>query len=155
MIALKTILHPTDFSEPSRYALELACAVARDQAARLVLLHVMPQPAEATRGEVPAIKARHAEEDLKAYREEMATLLGKVRERAPYAHVEPQLKEGPVADVIIRTAAEVPCDLIVMGTHGRSRMHQLVMGSVASAVTQNAPCPIVTVKVPEQTGIIR
>jgi nucleotide-binding universal stress UspA family protein len=148
MIALKTILHPTDFSEPSRYALELACALARDQAARVILLHVLPRPASVTGGDVPALKSQHAEEDLKAYREEMAGLLGKAREKAPYAQVEPQLKEGPVADVITRTAAETPCDLILMGTHGRSRMYQQMMGSVAAAVTRNAPCPVVTVKVP-------
>jgi nucleotide-binding universal stress UspA family protein len=149
MIGLKTILHPTDFSESSRYALELACALARDQAARVILLHVLPHPAPiGTDSNVPAYKDAHAAEDLQAYREEMARLLAKVREQAPCAQVETQLKEGPVADVITRTAAEAPCDLIVMGTHGRSRMHQLMMGSVAAAVTRNPTCPVVTVKVP-------
>jgi nucleotide-binding universal stress UspA family protein len=149
MIALKTILHPTDFSESSRYALELACALARDQAARVILLHVLPHPAPiGTDSNVPAFKDAHTAEDLQAYREEMARLLAKVREQAACAQVEPLLKEGPVAEVITRTAAEMPCDLIVMGTHGRSRMHRLMMGSVAAAVTRNASCPVVTVKVP-------
>jgi nucleotide-binding universal stress UspA family protein len=148
MIALKTILHPTDFSEPSRYALELACAFARDQAARVLLLHVLPRPASATGRDAPAFKEQHAQEDLQAYQEEMAALLEKVRGQAPGAPLEPLLKEGPIAEVIARTAAETPCDLIVMGTHGRSRMHQAMMGSVAAAVTRNAPCPVVTVKVP-------
>ena len=149
MIALKTILHPTDFSESSRYALELACALARDQAARVIVLHVLPHPAPiGTDSNVPAFKDAHTAEDLQAYREEMARLLARVREQAPCAQVEPLLKEGPVADVITRTFAETPCDLIVMGTHGRSRMHQLMMGSVAAAVTRNASCPVVTVKVP-------
>ena len=149
MIGLKAILHPTDFSDSSRYALELACALARDQAARVIVLHVLPHPAPiGTDSNVPAFKDAHAAEDLQAYREEMARLLAKVREQAPCAQVEPPLKEGPVAEVITRTAAETPCDLIVMGTHGRSRMHQLMMGSVAAAVTRNPTCPVVTVKVP-------
>jgi nucleotide-binding universal stress UspA family protein len=149
MIELKTVLHPTDFSESSRYALELACALARDQAARVILLHVLPHPAPiGTNSNVPAFKDAHTAEDLQAYREEMAGLLAKVREKAPCAQVEPLLKEGPVAEGITRTAAEMPCDLIVMGTHGRSRMHQVMMGSVAVEVSRKPLCPVVTVKVP-------
>ena len=53
--------------------------------------------------------------------------------------MEPLLKEGDVAGVITRTAEETPCDLIVMGTHGKSRMHQVMMGSVAAEVTRKAP----------------
>ena len=154
MITLKTILHPTDFSESSRYALELACAVARDQAARVILLHVLPRPASLI-GNAPTHKAQHAEEDLKAYHDEMSGLLAKARDRAPYAKVETKLKEGPVADVIRGTAAEIPADLIVMGSHGQSGVNQVLLGSVAAAVTRNAPCPVVTVKLPEQTGLAR
>lgn len=149
MIHLKTILHPTDFSEHSRYALELACALARDRAARLILLHVVPRPELVPGGgDVPAFKAQHMEEDLKAYRDEMARLLANVQDKSPCAQAESMLKEGPVAEVIMRTAAETPCDLIVMGTHGGSRMHQLMMGSVAAEVSRKAPCPVVTAKVP-------
>jgi nucleotide-binding universal stress UspA family protein len=148
MIALKTILHPTDFSEDSRYALEVACALARDQAARVILLHVLPRPAAVTSGDVPALKLQHTEEDLKAYREEMGGLLAKVRDKAPCAQVEPLLKEGDVASVITGTAEETPCDLIVMGIHGKSRMTQLMMGSVAAEVTRKARCPVLTVKIP-------
>jgi nucleotide-binding universal stress UspA family protein len=149
MIYLKTILHPTDFSESSRYAMELACSLARDQAARVILLHVLPHAAPiGTDRNVPAFKDAHTAEDLQAYREEMDRLLAKVREQAPCAKVEPLLKEGPVAEVIIRTAAELPCDLIVMGTHGQSSMHPLMMGSVAAAVTRSPICPVVTVKIP-------
>ena len=148
MITLKTILHPTDFSESSRYALELACALARDQAARVLLLHVLPNPTVAAGEDVPPVKLQHAEEDLKSYRQEMAGVLAKAREKAPYAKVETLLKEGPVADMITRTATENLCDLIVMGTHGRSRPQQVMMGSVAAAVTRCSACPVVTVKVP-------
>ena len=44
MLPIKTILHPTDFSKPSEYALRFACALARDYQARLVLLHVVEPP---------------------------------------------------------------------------------------------------------------
>jgi nucleotide-binding universal stress UspA family protein len=146
MIRLKTILHPTDFSADSRYALELACALARDQAARVVLLHVVPRPAPIGRDrKVPAFKEAHTEEDLETYRQEMKARLERLRDEAPYAQVEGLLKEGDVTGVIARTAEETASDLIVMGSHGKSRMCQLTMGSVAAEVTRNAPCPVVTV----------
>lgn len=147
MIHLKTILHPTDFSEHSIQALEMACALARDQNARVILLHVVPRPVSLV-SDVSACKEEHALEDSKTYREEMVRRLKKLREEAPWAQVESLLKEGDVAGIILRTAEENPCDLIVMGTHGRSRMHQLMMGSVAAEVSRKAPCPVVTVKVP-------
>jgi nucleotide-binding universal stress UspA family protein len=149
MIRLKTILHPTDFSECSRYALELACALARDQAARVILLHVVPRPAPAAgSGDVPAFKEEHASGDYKTYRDEMIGRLGRLRDEASYAQVESLFKEGDVASAITSTAEERACDLIVLGTHGKSRMHQVMMGSVVAAVTRTAPCPVVTVKVP-------
>ncbi|HXG09805.1 MAG TPA: universal stress protein [Gemmataceae bacterium] len=149
MIHLKTILHPTDFSQASGYALEMACALARDQAARVILLHVVPRPVPIGRDPlVPAFKEAHTVEDLETYRQEVKARLERLRGEAPYARVEVLLKEGDVAGVIARTAEETASDLIVMGSHGRSRMYQLMMGSVAAEVTRHAPCPVVTVRVP-------
>jgi nucleotide-binding universal stress UspA family protein len=149
MFHLKTILHPTDFSADSRYALEVACALARDQSARVVLLHVVPRPPQVGRdSSVPALKEHHAGADLDAYRAEMTNRLQKLREEAPYARVETQVKEGGAAEVIARTALDLACNLIVMGTHGRPAADQEVMGSVASEVMRSAPCPVLTVRVP-------
>ena len=148
MIRLETILHPTDFSESSRYALELGCAIARDQFARVLLLHVLPRPQRSRTAELSGVKSQHTEEDLKAYRDEMAGLLARARESAPYARVESMLKEGPVAGTIVRTAAEHACDLIVMGCHGQAHLPLVMMGNVAAAVTRVATCPVVTVSRP-------
>lgn len=149
MIKLKTILHPTDFSKNSQYALEVACSLARDQAASVIVLHVIPLPAPVISGtEVPIFKAEHAVEDLQGYREEMTRLLGQVREQASCAQIEQRLEEGEAASTIVRIAERTPCDLIVMGTHGQSRSQHGIMGSVATAVTNEATCPVVIVKVP-------
>jgi nucleotide-binding universal stress UspA family protein len=148
MKPVKTILHPTDFSETSQYALDLACALARDQRSRLLLLHVLPGALSPAEGDMPHSKSQHAEADLEAYRREMTGMLAKARDKTSYANVETALKEGPVAETIIRTAVENNCDLIVMGSHGRSRLYDLTMGSVAAAVTRNTGCPVVTVKAP-------
>ncbi|MFO0969940.1 MAG: universal stress protein [Gemmataceae bacterium] len=149
MIRLKRILHPTDFSEDSRYALELACALARDQAARVVLLHVVPRSAPIGRdSQVPAFKDAHTAEDLQAFREETMARLEKMRDEASYADVQPMLKEGDVAGVILRTADETPCDLVVMGSHGKSGAYQATLGSVAAEVTRRGACPVVVARLP-------
>lgn len=154
MIHLKTILHPTDFSEDSRYALELACSLARDQAARVILLHVLPRPSLIGRdSNVPAFKEEHTSADLKTYRDEVTGRLTRLREEASWAQVESVLKEGDVASVILRAAEETPCDVIVMGTHGKTRMHQIMMGSVAAEVARKASCPVVTVRIPQVTSV--
>ncbi len=153
MIRLKTILHPTDFSEDSRYAMEVACALARDQAARVILLHIQPRSAPIGRDRgVPAYKEAHAGEDLAAYRDEMMERLQKMRAEAPFAQVDVMLKEGDVPGTIARTAEDTACDLVVMGTHGRSRMYEMTMGSVATEVTRIAPCPVVAVRVPAKAS---
>lgn len=149
MSFLKTILLPTDFSEEADYAFSLACVLAREQGARLILLHVVPRSGSVNSG-APAHKAQHAEADVKAYRDEMTRFLDKVREQAPYAKVEPLLLEGEVAKTITQTAEGIPCDLVVMGSHGASRMYELMMGSVVQQVTRSATCPVLAVKLPRK-----
>jgi nucleotide-binding universal stress UspA family protein len=138
---IRTILLPTDFSDPSGLAFRLACALARDFGARLVLLHVVEFPAnvypEATRHDDPAL--RHP------------ALWDKVRQLrlpSPEVRVEHRLADGDAAAEVLRAAAETHSDLIVMGTHGRTGLKHLLMGSVAEQVVRKAPCPVLTVKAP-------
>jgi nucleotide-binding universal stress UspA family protein len=60
--------------------------------------------------------------------------------------VEHHLREGDPATEILALAQEIGCDLIVIGTHGRTGVGRLLMGSVAEAVLRRAPCPVLTVK---------
>jgi nucleotide-binding universal stress UspA family protein len=62
--------------------------------------------------------------------------------------VERRLEEGYPGAIIPRIAGETKADLIVMGTHGRTGLSRLLMGSVAEQVVRKAPCPVLTVKVP-------
>jgi nucleotide-binding universal stress UspA family protein len=140
MLAIHTILHPTDFSEPSGRALELACALARDYGARLVLLHVAPLPE--VYGEsllVPSVWDNGAE--LKEKLQGLA---------APHAglRVEHHFARGDAVTEILQVAQDERVDLVVMGTHGRTGLDRLLMGSVAEQVVRQAPCPVLTVKVP-------
>jgi nucleotide-binding universal stress UspA family protein len=141
MLPVHTILHPTDFSEQSGHAFEPAGALARDYGARLIVLHVA-EPPFLIHGETllppdPEILSGEAKAQLD-------------RLEVPVANVraERRLKEGDPAAEILRAAREALADLIVMGTHGRTGLVRLLMGSVAEQVVRKAPCPVLTVKTP-------
>src|SRR4051794_25756197 len=113
MLAVGTILHPTDFSERSEYALGVACALARDYGARLVVLHAAPPPVVVYgEGVVPV--------DPEGYRQELQERLNRLQVPGDNVRAERRFAEGDPAAEILRAAKELPADLIVMGTHGRT-----------------------------------
>jgi nucleotide-binding universal stress UspA family protein len=141
MLAIKTVLHPTDFSESSGFAFRLACAVARDHGARLVVLHVTARPAAIYGDGIYPPWPDEGHDDLRAQLEQLQPRCLKVA-------VEHRLVEGEPAPVSLRVAEETHCDVIIMGTHGRTGLGRLLMGSVAEQVVRRAPCPVVTAKAP-------
>jgi universal stress protein A len=137
MLNFHAILHPTDFSACSEPAFRLAYALARDQGARLVVLHVHPPPL--CHAEVVARR-----QDDGYYEQLEAELRGL---KAPGGvEVDYLLKEGNAVEVITEVAAEYPCGLIVLGTHGRSGLGRVLLGSVAESVLREASCPVLTVR---------
>lgn len=147
MMPLKSILHPTDFSKPSEYAFRMACSLARDHGSRLVLLHVSPPPIVV--GEwVPPMPSDEYEEECK---EKLWQLFRDLEAKEPHLRdlrVETRIIEGAPAPVIVKLAEDGECDMIVMGTHGRTGLTRLLLGSVAEQVLRRAPCPVLTVKAP-------
>src|SRR5512135_2136276 len=141
MFPIRTILHPTDFSDRSEAALHVAHCLAREHGARLVLLHVAPE--EVVGGGLPVVPV-----DPRFYRDS----LNEVRSRAEGPDlkfpVATLLRHGDAAEEILDEAERLGCDLIVMGTHGRTGFARFLMGSVAEAVLRKAPCPVLTVKAP-------
>lgn len=140
MTPVSTILHPTDFSKNSDDAFRLACALARDYGAKLILLHVRPRIVP---GGVMTSPAESQELE-----EEMRRKLNAIRPDDPTIAVQHYVLVGSEADEIARLAHEKACDLIVMGTHGRTGLGRLLMGSVAEKVLRKATCPVVTLKRP-------
>ena len=141
MLAVKTILHPTDFSAGADTAFRFARALARDYGARLVVLHAAALPPAAIVGGV-MIPAPSVEQE--PIREQLRWRLAD----APDVNGEARLAEGDAAPAILRAAKDVGADLIVMGTHGRTGLGRLLMGSVAEQVVRKATCPVLTVKCP-------
>jgi nucleotide-binding universal stress UspA family protein len=145
MLPLHTILHPTDFSERSTHAFGLACALARDSGARLIVLHVLERPIFAYSGVAMAPPPPSVtEEEWTALHDQLEA----IHCSDPTVQVEHQLQQGDPAAVILQVAQERNCDLIVLGTHGRIGLERLLLGSVAEKVLRKASCPVLTVKMP-------
>lgn len=138
---LKTILCATDFSERSNAAFHLACSLARDLEARVIVLHVAVQPV-VVYGE--GMVATLAEPEFEGLRQE----LDKLQSPEPNVAVERHLVEGDPAQEILHQAKLIPCDLIILGTHGRTGLNRLLLGSVAEQVMRKATCPVLTVREP-------
>lgn len=140
MISIKSILHATDFSESAKLAYEFATSLARDYKAKLLLAHVRELPIALTRNpDAFPVEPPEVEDALRK------RLYG-VRPDDEHMAVEHYLMVGDPAAEILDLAEEKGCDLIVMGTHGRTGLARLLMGSVAQQVVRRAPCPVVTVK---------
>lgn len=143
MLAIQTILCPTDFSEASKCAFRLACSLARDHGARLIVLHVAPPPQKVGYDGKPLVPGLP-----EGYQNDLENRLTQFRAQVTDVSVETRLEEGFAATEILRIARETPCDLIVLATHGRTGLWRLLMGSVAEQVVRKARCPVLAVKAP-------
>jgi nucleotide-binding universal stress UspA family protein len=135
----QVILHPTDFSVSSEAALRAARTLARNLGARLVVVHVAPVAVVMGGTMAAEIDPQYDLDLLEAIRHRLD---GPDLEYP----METRLVQGLEPEEILRVAREVSSDLIVMGTHGRTGMGRLLMGSVAESVLARADCPVMVVK---------
>ncbi len=142
----RRILHPTDFSRASSAAFARAVALARADRAQLFLVHVLAPPMPiGGEGYVAPQVYEDLEASARQYGEKrLAALQTKARKSG--ARVTGMLLEGVADDQIIRAARRRKADLIVIGTHGRTGLARLFLGSVASRVVAGAKCPVLTVR---------
>ncbi len=138
---IRVIIHPTDFSERSETALQIARRLTCDHGAQLIILHVAPPEILIDGKSAVAI-------DPLVYRVPLEELCERVAGRDLKNAPDPRLGRGDAATEILHTTREFQCDLIVMGTHGRTGLGRLLMGSVAEKVLRGADCPVLTVRVP-------
>lgn len=135
MAGFKRILHPTDFSEASQFACAKAVELAKQCGAKLIVLHAFADPV--------SVEGMWAIPDP---RPELEEAMSMIAADEPAIAVERVLRVGTPAEAIIGYAERHKCDLIVMGTHGRSGLSHLLMGSVAEQVIRKAPCPVMVVR---------
>jgi nucleotide-binding universal stress UspA family protein len=141
-VPMHTLLHPTDFSEPCAAAFRVACALARDQSARVIVLHVGAPPF-AGPSHMPVPLPEPADQ-----REKLEQMLHRLQASVPDVAVDCRIAQGErnAATSIVEVAQRIACDLIVMGTNGRTGLGRALLGSVAELVLRTAPCPVVTVR---------
>ncbi len=137
------ILCPTDFSEFSGQAFRHAMALARTFHSRLRVVHVIPTAVPGVDSVYGGAPWLLTPEDRGRVEEDLRRFLGPARE-ARVDH-ETEIREGDPWREIERAAAEMEADLVVLGTHGRSGIERLVIGSVAEKVIRRLPCPVLTV----------
>lgn len=167
MTGFNRILVPIDFSEHSTNALRYACALSETFSAELHLLHVLqdliamiPEPGLSfpAPGNYMEEMKTSAEEQLQKL--PRATPLSETdggktdgaatdesgTKTAAEMTVVRDIRQGPPFLEIVRYAKEKECDLIVVGTHGRSGLAHMLLGSVAGKVVRKASCPVLTVR---------
>jgi nucleotide-binding universal stress UspA family protein len=138
MIRVRKILYPTDFSSYSNQAYFHAVALAENHKASLTVLFVYT-PDIVTPGQPPD------EAGAKSY---WQSQLEQIRPVNPSIVVHHMLLEGNPAREIVRYSRDADMDLIVMGTHGRTGLERLLVGSVAERVMKDASCSVLVVKLP-------
>lgn len=149
MSLFQKILVPTDFSPHAEVALRLACELAKSNEAALCIVHVQ----DILLTSLPEGMTYYDTAALAHMRNELAARLGQVQRdviATGVRQVETKLVEGQPFREIVRVAEESKSQLIVMGTHGRTGIAHVLLGSVAERVVRRSPCPVITVPFKEQ-----
>lgn len=141
-MATKTYLVPVDFSKGSEAALDQAIRLARQNRAKLLLLHVVSSafafPLEFGFGEVLDALEKNARESMKK--------LVRRKHLQPRRHRSVLITGLNPADIIVAAAKKSRAAMIIMGSHGRSGFQRFVLGSVAERTLRYARCPVLIVK---------
>jgi nucleotide-binding universal stress UspA family protein len=152
MLALNTILAAVDLSESSRAVVAQARGLARACGASLDVLTVVAQPLhEVWTGYVPAPELVDALDHARTEARQRLDHLVSCEDRRGL-RIRLATAWGEPADEILAYAKEHQVGLIVCGTHGRRGLDHLLMGSVAERVVRRASCPVLTVRVAQETA---
>ncbi len=150
----RRILVPIDGSPPARRGLEEAIMLAKDQSARLCLLHVVDESiVTRTFDGTTYMPASYIDDFLRSLTTGGKRLIARAEARARQRRVkvDTALLETAgrrVADVIVAEAKKWRADVIVLGTHGRSGLSRVVLGSDAELVVRESPVPVLLVRGP-------
>ena len=154
MQAIKTILHPTDFSESSKHAMTYAISFAEEFEAKLVLLHVIEEISSALYFDMlqaPPLTQLMVNIEKQARQALDEVLPPELRGKLPAEYI---LRKGVPFVEILRCAGQVKADMIVLGTHGRTGLKHALFGSVAEKVVRKAVCPVLSVRHPLQKFVM-
>lgn len=147
---IKTILVPTDFSDYAEYAYKWALGLAANCNAKVVLFHATPTMSHLAFPEsVYYPDLARMEPELIVDAEKRVTEFA-AKKGTSSVPVETRVSLGEPMWEICRMAEHEHADLIVMGTHGRTGLSHVVLGSVAERVVRHASCPVLVARLPKQ-----
>jgi nucleotide-binding universal stress UspA family protein len=146
---IRRILVGLDFSDTSEHALDVAVELARRNGASLMLLHVYQVPGYAFPETVVPAPPEMLDQLIADNERELARLAGRAR-AAGVPVTWDQVAGAPSTEIVER--ARRGCDLVVVGTHGRTGIRHALLGSVAERVVRRCPVPVLTVRHPEHTA---
>jgi universal stress protein A len=141
---IRSILVPTDFSEHSAAALQLASELARSFSAKIHLMHsywIHVSLGTSDPFLIPVDFTGKMRESARVALEQLEKSIS-----GTGICCEVHLSALPAAAAILEIAKEIPADMIVMGTEGLTGMKHVLLGSVAERIVRLAPCPVLTVK---------
>ncbi len=148
MRPIKRILVPVDFSPCSRVALQHGLELARQFDAALTVLHVYEPPHYVgdVMVQLPERTSVTVQEYVQRQSDQLLTELVTSIEGLDAVTFDRALVSGVPHTAIVEKARSLEAELVVMGTHGRSGLSHLLMGSVAEKVLRQAPCPVLVVR---------
>ena len=152
-MAISRILMPVDYSDASREAVKYACYLASKLGARLDVVHVWDRPAYvsdtvvvAQPGGKPKSLAdmirENAESEMKEFLQGCQVPAG--------VELTSHLESGEPASTILKVAEQQGVDMVIVGTHGRTGVRHLLLGSIAEKLVRLSPVPVLTVPPPDQ-----
>jgi len=143
---IKRILVPTDFSSHSTHAIDHAAIVAKQFDSEVILIHVIESLPYSVTDTFNIVEHRRALETT------AGSLLENLRKDLieKDLSVRTHLVTGTPYREILKKSGREKVDLIVMGTHGRTGVKRLLLGSVAEKVVRLSTCPVLTVRVPSK-----
>ena len=140
-VGLKPIVFATDFSPASKAALAKAVEMARKEGAEIIVAHVYEPHSGPADDLITAGLEERIPQDVE---KNLDSVLAEIRKEGVKARGE--ILAGHAAKGLARIAEETGAALIIVGTHGRTGLRKIVLGSVASQVIATAPCPVLTVR---------
>ncbi|MEE9487642.1 MAG: universal stress protein [Candidatus Brocadiales bacterium] len=147
MVNIKRILCPVDYSVSSSEAMKYAAHIAGEEGAKVYLIHVIDVRSYGHESPLDLEMPKPSQENVDRMKKELVEDLFQEK-GGKGVEVEAMVVMGKPVEEILKAAKEQKIDMIVMGTHGRTGIPHVIVGSVAENVIRKAPCPVLTVRQP-------
>jgi nucleotide-binding universal stress UspA family protein len=151
LTSISKILVPVDFSSGSAAAVAYATALAKTLQSTVTLFHAYQQ-SDSMNSIVPGADNKVDDENNQALAQRFLERLRGEASKHTSVEMRVAVVHGSAAKEIISASRDGAFDLIVMGTHGRTGLQHVLMGSVAETVVRRASCPVLTIHLPVPDG---